>query len=63
MAGVAKWLRQWFVAPSLVGSSPITRPFQKSKVRSQKSEVFLKQNTSKYIRIAVRNCQIALGGF
>lgn len=27
MAGVAKWLRQWFVVPPFVGSSPIVRPF------------------------------------
>ncbi len=27
MAGVAKWLRQWFVVPPFVGSSPIIRPF------------------------------------
>ena len=26
MAGVAKWLRQWFVVPPFVGSSPIVRP-------------------------------------
>jgi hypothetical protein len=27
MASVAKWLRQWFVVPPFVGSSPIVRPF------------------------------------
>ena len=27
MAGVAKWLRQWFVVPPFVGSSPIVRPY------------------------------------
>ena len=26
MASVAKWLRQWFVVPPSVGSSPIVRP-------------------------------------
>ena len=26
MASVAKWLRQWFVVPPFVGSSPIVRP-------------------------------------
>ncbi len=26
MAGVAKWLRQRFVVPPFVGSSPIVRP-------------------------------------
>jgi hypothetical protein len=26
VAGVAKWLRQWFVVPPFVGSSPIVRP-------------------------------------
>jgi hypothetical protein len=26
MAGVAKWLRQWFVVPPFVGSIPIARP-------------------------------------
>ena len=29
MAGVAKWLRQWFVVPPFVGSSPIVRPHSK----------------------------------
>ncbi len=27
MASVAKWLRQWFVVPPFVGSSPIVRPY------------------------------------
>ncbi len=27
-ASVAKWLRQWFVVPPFVGSSPIVRPFK-----------------------------------
>ena len=26
MAGVAKWLRQWVVVPSLAGSIPVARP-------------------------------------
>lgn len=28
MAGVAKRLRQWIVAPSFAGSSPVIRPFE-----------------------------------
>ncbi len=28
MASVAKWLRQWFVVPPFVGSSPIVRPIE-----------------------------------
>ncbi len=34
MASVAKWLRQWFVVPPFVGSSPIVRPDFTEKVMS-----------------------------
>ena len=37
MAGVAKWLRQWFVVPPFVGSSPIVRPLFNLSVRLEPS--------------------------
>ena len=33
-ASVAKWLRQWFVVPPFVGSSPIVRPLKFSLFNS-----------------------------
>ncbi len=33
MAGVAKWLRQWFVVPPFVGSSPIVRPNKETDLK------------------------------
>ena len=41
MASVAKWLRQWFVVPPFVGSSPIVRPkyVKKAEGSSLKAEV------------------------
>ena len=36
MAIVVKWLTQRIVAPSLVGSNPISRPIRKKKVSLQR---------------------------
>jgi hypothetical protein len=36
MASVAKWLRQWFVVPPFVGSSPIVRPYFRIKPTAPK---------------------------
>lgn len=40
MAIVVKWLTQRIVAPSLVGSNPISRPIRKKKVSLQRLFLF-----------------------